>query len=197
MRREEDGFTLIELLLSVAILVIVLGSISAAFIVFLQNGTESLERDDNSGGAAISASYIDRDVASADAVSTGGTACSGSTNIVVLSWFEYTASSPSPIPVPGAQPYRSAYSVVVDPSSVPAGGGTRYKLQRTYCLGSTILDRSTLIPNLLDATTKATAVVATDSSCASNQALTIRLGQYSADTTDPYMFRSCTKTRLS
>jgi type II secretory pathway component PulJ len=197
MKRADDGFTLVELLLSIAILMIILGSITTALIVFLNNGREALERDDHSGGSAVAASYFDRDVASADTITTGGTTCSGSTNIVLLSWFEYSATTAAPSPAPSGQPYRSAYTVVADPESVPVGGGARYQLQRVNCLGGTVLSRSTLVQNLASSTSKATATLTSDSSCTSGQALTLVLAPYSADTSAPYTFRACTKTRLS
>lgn len=200
MNERDEGFTLIELLLSISILSIILGSITTALFVYLHNGREALERDDHSGGAAVAASYFDRDVASADTVSVGGaagTTCSGTTNIALLRWQDYGATATAPSPAPVGQPYTSAYTVVSDPDSVPAGGGARYRLQRVSCLGGSVLSRSTLLPNLASSTTKATASVAPDTSCTSGQALTLTLATYSADTSDPYTFRACTKTRLT
>lgn len=199
-RHQPDGFTLIELLLSVTILTIIMAALTTALIVFFENGRETLERDDHSGGAAIFSSYLDRDVASADTVSLDGSTCSGSTNIVLLTWRDYVATTlaPSPAPVPAAQAYQSAYTVVVDAGSVPADGTARYKLQRVLCQGSTELERSTLVPNLTSASTKATAALVTDLACTgSSQALTFVLASYFQDTTDPFTFRACTKTRLT
>ena len=200
MRRQEEGFTLIELLLSMAIIVVIVGSLTSALIVFLVNGTEALERDDHSGGSAIAASYFDRDVASADTVTTSGSTCSGSTNVAYLTWTEYTASASAPSPAPGSTEYRVAYTVVTDPTSVPVGGGTRYRLQRVLCLGATETDRTTLVGNLTTSSASATATLATDSSCTSNQALTMTIAVYNSDSTtgnSPYRFRACTKTRLT
>lgn len=200
----EEGFTLVELLLSAAILTIVMGSLSTALLVFLSNGKETLERDDHSGGAAILSSYFDRDIASADTVDVGkdaGTACSGTTNVVLLSWSEYSASTAAPSPTPSGEPYRSAYTVVADPSSVPPDGSARYMLQRVHCHGGTVLSRSTLVPNLTNASTSAspsaTAKWVDDSNCLTGQALTFVLASYFEDTTDPFTFQACTRSRLT
>jgi prepilin-type N-terminal cleavage/methylation domain-containing protein len=194
MRRDE-GFTLIELLLSTAILSIIVTSITTALIVFLGNGTETMERDNHSAGAALTATYLDRDVSSADTVTTGGTTCSGSNNVVLLSGNEYTASTAAPSPSPVASAHRSAYAVVADPGSSAPDGSARYKLQRTACLGTVVQERTDLVPDLPGST--ASASVVTDTSCRSGQALLVVLDGYAPDTTDDYSFRSCTKTRLN
>ena len=200
MKRDDSGFTLVELLLSMAIIVIIVGSLSAALIVFLTNGTEALERDDHSGGSAVAVSYFDRDVASADSVTTGGTTCSGSTNLALLTWTEYVASATAPSPVPGSTEYRVAYTVVTDPTSVPVGGGTRYRLQRVLCQGGLEISRTNLVGNLVSSSTSATAAKSADSTCSSNEALTMTVAVYSNDSTSgnsPYRFRACTRTRLT
>lgn len=198
--REQEGFTLIELLLSITILSIILASITTALFVYLQNGREALERDDHSGGAAVTASYFDRDVASAQTVSTAGaagTTCSGTPNTLLMTWQDYGATDAAPLPTPVGQPFSTAYTVVADPDSVPADKSARYKLQRVSCMGATVVSRSTLLVNLASSTLKVTAVLAGDGTCTSGQALTLSLAPYSADTSTPYTFRACTRTRLT
>lgn len=202
MRRTEDsGFTLIELVLSMSILGIIIGSLTLALITFLSNGTQALERDDHSAGAGTTSSYVDRDVASADSVTLGGTGCSGSTNLVLLSWTEYTASQTAPSPAPGGTTYRAAYTVVTDPSSVPVGGGTRYKLQRTTCTvtssSTTVTDTEDLLLNLTSSAGKAAASLVNDTTCTSGQALRLVLSAYDTDSTSDYTLQACTRTRLT
>lgn len=191
----DRGFTLIELLLSAAILTVIIGSITTALIVFLENGNETLRRDDHSAGAGILASYVDRDATSADTAVLGGAACSGTTNLVLLGWSEYTASSASPRPTPAGAPFYSAYTLVTDSSSVTASGQVRNKLQRVTCRGTTELDRTDVVLNLKAA--GATATLTTSTACSKGSVLTFTLKSYESDTTTPYTFTSCTRTRLS
>lgn len=197
-RDQDGGFTLLELILSTTILTIIVGSITTALLVFLGNGLETLERDDHSGGAGIVSSYLDRDIASADdVVAPGGSTCSGSANLVLLSWYEYAATASAPEPAPVGDPFRSAYTVTTDANSVPPDGSQRFKLERVHCRGTTVLSRTTLVPNLTTAGDDASAAVANSSSCASGKQLTLTLEAYADDSTDPYIFRSCTLTRLT
>lgn len=194
-RRDDSGFTLIELLLSATILAVIIGSITTALIVFLENGNETLRRDDHSGGAGILASYVDRDVASADTAVTGGTTCSGTTNLVLLSWNEYTATSAAPQPIPAGAPFHSAYALAADSSSTTVSGEARNKLIRVTCRGATELNRSDVVLNLKAA--GATAALTTTTACTKGKALTFTLNSYESDTTTPYIFSACTRTRLS
>lgn len=197
--QNEQGFTLVELLLSMAILLIVLSSISTALIVFLKNGSEALARDDHSGGVELVGSYLDRDVASAATTSTsmtsGSDGCSATApltaNLLELTWTEYTASSSNPSPSPQASAYRAVYRLVTDPD-----GGLQ--LRRSSCLGTTLSDSTVLLRGLASSAL-ATAAVATvaSSTCASTQQLTMTLAAYSADTTTPYTFTTCLKTRIT
>lgn len=196
MRRRDDGFTMAELLLSVAILLIIVSSLVSALLVFLDNGQEALERDDHSGGAAVLGSYLDRDIASARTVVVGGSACSDSANLMAMSWQDVTATAAAPEPTPSGPVFTSAYRVASDPASVPGDGSARYKLERVHCESADIVDTATLLTNLVSATS-ATAVVVADSNCASGEALTFELDAYLDDSTEPYTFRSCTKTRLT
>ena len=194
MRMQDEGFTLIELLLSMAILVIVISSVSLALIVFLQNGNEALARDDHSGGVQLIDSYLDRDVASATTVATGTTGGAGCgagaiINLVELTWSEYTATMASPSPAPSGPAYRAVYRLMTDPD-----GG--FQLQRNYCSGTTLIDSSILLRRLT-AATNATANVGAAGSCTSGSALTFKVASYGSDTTTPYAFTTCVKTRVS
>jgi hypothetical protein len=188
------GFTLIELLLSATILAVIVGSITTALIVFLQNGGETLRRDDHSGGAGVLASYVDRDVASADTAVLTGTTCSGGQNLLLLSWTEFTASSAAPMPTPSGDPFFAAYQILPDPSSVTSAGVVRDKLQRVSCRGTTVLDRTDVVLNLTPA--GATATLAPSVACPNGSALTFTLKPYESDVSPPYTFTSCTRTRL-
>lgn len=196
-RRDDDGFTLVELLISIALLGVVTAAISAAYIVFLQNGTYTSERDDHSGGAIVTASYLERDAASATTATTGGTTCSGSTNHLLFTWDEYTASVTNPSPAPGGGTYRAAYVVSVDTTSVPAGGGTRYKLERVYCPASGGTERSTIARNLTAASAAAafTVTVGSVGSCTNGQTVTATLPAYAQDGTPAYSYSGCVKGR--
>ena len=194
-RQQEHGFTLIELVLATTVLTIIMASITTALVAYLQNGRETMERDDHSAGASLLSTYLDRDAASADTFTVSATtSCSGVANKALLSWSEWSASPTAPDPVAGTT-YSSAYAVTADPSSVPAGGGVRYRLVRTHCRGGTVLSTTTLVPNLLSAASVAVSLP-TDTSCASGSAVAVVLTPYGADSSQPYTFRSCTKSRL-
>lgn len=185
----DGGFTLIELLVSVAILTIVLGAITSGFIVFLKNGAYTSERDDHSAGAIIGASYLERDAASASAVTTGGTTCSGTTNQLLLSWQDYTASTAAPSPAPDSGTYYAAYTLVAE------GGGT-YELERVYCPATGGTERSTLARDL-PSTSAFAVTVGASGSCTNGQQLRAVLSAYGSDSTDPYTYSGCVKGRLS
>lgn len=188
----EAGFTLIELLLSMTVLGIILGSVTTALVVFLQTGTETSQRDDHTSGAATSASYLDRDLASADAAVVNGTSCSPVPARLELTWQEYTATAASPAPSPG-DTYRSAYAIVPDPSSVSAGGGTRYKLVRWLCAPGQPVTTSALVLNLLS-TSDFTASVTADGNCPGGR-VAIVLKRYNADAGSDYTSSGCLRGR--
>lgn len=190
-----DGFTLIELLLSMSIILIVLGAISSAFIVFLKNADYTVKRDDHSGGAVLASTYLDRDLASADTATSSGNACSGTTNALLLTWGESLATPASPEPDSnGAGTYQAAYYLTTDPSSVPAGGGSRYKLMRAYCINGGPPSTTTLVYNLVNTTD---FDLAGSSSCpVAGTAVTLTLKKYESDTAADYRYTGCLKGRL-
>lgn len=184
---DDSGFTLIELLLSIALVTVIMGAISAGFIVFLKNGTYTSQRDDHSGGAIVAASYLERDAGSASTATTAGnTTCSGTTNQLLLTWDEYTASVTAPSPAPGGGTYRAAYTVTAD--------GSTYKLERVYCPPAGAAQRSTIARNLT-ALAAFSATVGSTGSCPSGQQLTAVLTSYGTDSTPPYSYSGCVKGR--
>jgi prepilin-type N-terminal cleavage/methylation domain-containing protein len=193
VRAGDGGFTLVELLISIALVTVIMGAISSALIVFLKNGVYTSQRDDHSGGAIIGASYLERDVASASTVATGGTLCSGATNALLLEWDEYQATSAAPTPavVPG-NPYRAAYVLTSDGTS--SSGAAQFKLERVYCPPTGTAVRSTVVRAL-----PAGAFVKVGSpsfSCpVSSTALAVTLAAYGSDPTPAFTYSGCVKAR--
>lgn len=183
---QEDGFTVIELLMSMTILTVIVGTISSALIVFLSNGSYSLGRDDHSGGAAILASYLDRDLASAEtAVYDTGAPCSSASKDLVLRWDEWIASSTAVTPVAG-QSYSAAYDLV------PDADGTQ-RLERWYCRGTTQLSHSVLLTSLSSGDISASA----SASCGSGSSpLVVTLERYRQDNLADYAYSGCLRGRL-
>lgn len=182
----DDGFTLIELLISGTILAVIISAISGAMIVFLSNATYTTERDDHSGGAAILASYLDRDLASAERQDLSATSapCSAGGKDLLLSWDEWTASTSDVTPTPG-QAYAAAYDLVSD-------GGGGYQLERWYCRGTTKLAHSVLLTGLATADfSTGTAAV-----CGTGSPLVLLLDSYSGDSAEDYRYTGCLKGRL-
>lgn len=197
--RGDNGFTLIELLLSMSIIGVVLGAVSSALIVFLKNSDYTLARDDHSGGALVLSSYLDRDLSSADAVTTGSATCTGASipvGSLVLAWSQASANAATPAPNPsGGGSYVSAYFLSVDASSVPVGPApaTRYKLERVYCVNGALLDRQVLVLNLAAADFLKTGT----NSCASAATpVTLTLRKYASDNASDYRYSGCLKSRL-
>lgn len=86
---DQRGVTLPELLISIVILGLIIGPLSAAMIFFLQNGETSNQifRDDNT--ARLAASYFTADVQSANTVvTTTAGQCGAGTPVVTLRWNE-------------------------------------------------------------------------------------------------------------
>lgn len=195
--RKDQGFTLIELLISISILTIIVGSISTSLIVFLKTGAETSRRDDHSAGAGLLASYLDRDLASAESTSgIGPSACSGVTGTVrlVLRWVEFTATPALPTPAVGAT-FESAYAVDNDPEPGLVGSGTRTRLRRFACEVGGPTTTTLLIGNLGTAGVDVSA--STTGTCASGRTrLVVTLSSYYQDTAQPYSYTGCLKARL-
>lgn len=187
MKSADDGFTIIELLLSAAILAVIISAISGALIVFLSNGAYTTERDDHSGGAAVLASYLDRDLASAERHQLGAPSapCDGGSKDLLLLWDQWTATPSAVTPTPG-QAYSAAYDLVSD-------GGGSFRLERWYCTGNTLTSHSVLITGLSSADF---AQGASGSVCATGSSLVVSLGAYAEDTGSDYSYSGCLKGRL-
>jgi prepilin-type N-terminal cleavage/methylation domain-containing protein len=187
-----NGFTLVELLLSISILVIIVGAISSALIVFLNTGGEASRRDDHTSGAATAASYIDRDVASAAQAAVGTSTCSGKANVVYLSWVDYVATAASPSPSPGpasTSGYGVAYAISSDAASTVSDHAPRYQLERWYCAPGQPAAQNIIVRDLVS-TTDFQAVMATSPTCAGGL-LKLTLKKYGADTGDDYSSQGC------
>lgn len=195
--RRDQGFTLVELLISISILTIILGSISTSLIVFLKTGAETSRRDDHSAGAGLLASYLDRDLASAESSSgVGPSACSGVTGTVrlILRWVEFDATPAFPTPVVGAA-YESAYAVDNDPAPGLVGSGQRTRLRRFACEVGGPTTTTLLVDNLGPAGNDFSA--STTGTCADGRTrLVATLSSYYQDTTQPYSYTGCLKARL-
>ena len=193
--RRDVGLTLVELLLSMSILTVIVTAISGAYIAFLSNAAETSGRDDHSGGVAALTSYLDRDLASADALPTpAGCTVPGATPKLHMSWTQYTATEASPVPVPGGT-WTVTYSVADDPDSTPAAGPARYKLIRSLCAPSAAQQSVTLVSGLgSDAMT-----VQTTAGCRGSGTTGVRVTVpgYSTDASEPYRYIGCVKGRLS
>lgn len=209
MNREvqNSGFTLVELLISVAITMIIIGAISSALIVFLQNGTYATERDDHSGGAINLASYLNRDLASADAppdLAVGG-ACAGAgagvVNRITLRWTEWSATPAVPEPAATGGTWRASYVVTADPTPVTPTRPQRYQLVRRLCPPTGPVDTTVLVDNLVGTTLSAAATSITIAipgptlACAAG-AIQVRVPAYLSDTTEAYAYSGCLRGRI-
>lgn len=194
-REPDSGFTLVELLLSVTILIVVLGSVSGALVVFLNNGAESLDRDAQSGGAALISSYLDRDVASAEDVAVGGTACSGQSNLATFTWRDYDVVGPAQT-LTTTVTYVSAYAITEDPEATKPGD-MRYQFNRTICVNGNP-DKATLLSDVLPADRPTFALIPVSAStCRSLHSALLTVPVFSTDSGGPYTFNACTRTRLT
>lgn len=222
--RRDGGFTLIELMMAMTIGAIVLSSLVAAMLTFLKNGNAITQRDDRSIGAALLASYLDRDFASTNcSVSSACTvrtpdsadwasvssSCSGVTNAAVLYWQEYTATPSSPTPSV-AESVMVAYAVIRDSTDSTAYKSARYEIKRWYCyqpgapsanppytgfIGS-VVDQEVLVRNLTGA--PEFSFSAGTPACATGAGYVLDLSRYSGDAASysGYTFTGCTNARI-
>jgi prepilin-type N-terminal cleavage/methylation domain-containing protein len=89
----EEGFTLIELMVAMAIMAIILGSLTAGVIVGLRTGDETTNRLAGSNDAQLVSIWLPADVQSTGnqlsdvvATPTANTECSGISNVLRLKW---------------------------------------------------------------------------------------------------------------
>lgn len=184
---EDSGFTLVELLLAVSILGVILGSITSALLVFFDGAVYTRDRDDHSAGASLAATYLNRDLASASSASAGGSVCSGVSNVISLTWSEWTASSSSPTPAAGVT-YTSAYTLQPDAAS------SSFRLERWHCVGAAAPIRTALLTDLAAATE---LVQGTSADCPGTAtSVVLNLRSYGDDTTADYSLAGCLNGRM-
>jgi prepilin-type N-terminal cleavage/methylation domain-containing protein len=192
--REEQGFTLIELVASIAILTIIIGAITAAMIVFLKTGGEASRRDDHSSGSATTASYLNRDLASASSASTtASTTCSGKSNKLVLAWVDYTATPASPSPAPAASGYTVAYAMATDADSTTTDHAPRFQLERWYCAPGMTASSAVVLRDIV-LTSDFTVTSSSSAQCPGGR-YTVVLKRYAADAGPDYASNGCLKGR--
>lgn len=189
MTADDEGFTVVELMLAVSILGIILAAISSSLLVFFDNAAHTSERDDHSAGASLAVTYLHRDLASASAATTGGTACSGTGNVISLSWNEWTATDALPTPREGTE-FVSAYALRPQPGTTPA----RYQLERWYCAGSAAAERVVLLTDL--GGTAELAPSGTAGCTSPSTAVVLALESYEDDSTTDYSLAGCLNGRL-
>jgi prepilin-type N-terminal cleavage/methylation domain-containing protein len=87
--RDEQGVTLPEMLISIVILALIIGPLSAAMMFFLQHGETSTQIFSDDNTARLAATFFTADVQSATSVvTTTSGQCGSGTPIVTLSWSE-------------------------------------------------------------------------------------------------------------
>ncbi len=144
---DEAGFTLIELIVTIAILPIVVGGISVALIsVFSLQGSVT-NRISDSNDSLVASVYFNRDVQSAEQMTTSPTVACGptpaptnpaQTQLLGLEWGANTSA-------PGG--YDSVVSYVSVPEVNTQTNATTYKMLRqvcSYAAGSTLNLTSTI-----------------------------------------------------
>jgi prepilin-type N-terminal cleavage/methylation domain-containing protein len=124
---DESGFTLIELLITITILPIVVGGIAVALISVISLQGSVSNRIGNSNDALVASASFNRDVQSAEQMTTQSTPDCGTstqTQILGLRWGANTAA---------AGGYETVVSYISTPVVNPQTGSTTYKLSRQVC----------------------------------------------------------------
>jgi prepilin-type N-terminal cleavage/methylation domain-containing protein len=159
------GFTLVELLVAVTILGIIMSTLTAALIAFLHNGETNNHRGDNAAKASILADYLDRDFASAAAMTTtaSGQTCSSPvgappTLVFQLTWQDWTASTTNPTPSRDAIRWSAQYFEQAQPAATADDihNATPFQIVRQLCkitgTTGTVTQNSVLVTDLVSAT---------------------------------------------
>lgn len=199
--RRDAGFTVIELLMSVAILTVIVGAITSAMLVFFTSAEDVLGREAHSGGAITVASYVDRDLASADSVrDLPDSSCSGVSNALVLEWTQWVPPPGSLAPEPIGGTWTVAYAVVPDTPATAVDGTARYRLRRTFCSPTAPAKTSALLTDLRR-TDDFLATVAAAGSCPDATAtearqVVVTTRSYGDDSTPSYSSFGCVKGRI-
>lgn len=196
-RGESDsGFTLIELLMSISITLVILSAVSTALLTFLSNGPYGSRRDDHSAGAILAASYLDRDLASAQ-LFTPATAPSSCTNtpatVLTLQWQDYTATVADPTPRQIGTAYTVKYQVELDPTAPPRVPPCR--LRRAYTSGASYAAAQTTLSSVVLVPQVAPAAFTAVASTSCSNGLDVRILRYDQDTTPDYHYLGCIGSR--
>ena len=189
---QEDGFTLIELLVSIVILGIIMSAISSAFIVFLRTSESALGRDDHSAGGALLASYLDRDLASADAVQVltaddGSCSVAGASGLRLrLAWTERRATSPDDATIELGPHWRVSYARTGD------------LLIRKLCppTGSPV---ETIVMSALPPLPASPLSISTSPNCgtAGTTRVVVSTPAFAGDSAQPYQYGGCVRGRTA
>lgn len=197
--RRQAGFTLVELLMAVSILSIIIGVLGTALSVFLRQAYDNDRRSLRTGQAAVLASYLDRDLASAGEGSLfddAGLACSGQAdNVVTLKWYDFAASPANPEPTRAATPHVVAYALADDEQS--AG---RKQLVRHHCPAAGSPVRASVLRDVApnEVTAALAPTDAADTCSGPGRSLTLRLAAHGLDQAVlNFEYAGCLKTRLS
>jgi hypothetical protein len=145
--------TLIELLISIAIMGLIIGPLSAGIIIGLRTSGETATRLAGSSDAQFLSIALPPDIestgnASGDVVATptANTECSGITNVLRLRWTSSDTGTPTT--------YQAAYAIT---GNAVAG----WNLRRSFCIASGAATTRTIARNLANATAATVAVSGT------------------------------------
>jgi hypothetical protein len=120
----DTGFTTIELIISLLVLGLIVGPLTASFVLGIRTAQSVGGSETDSSDAQIAASYFEDDADSADTVSTAAS-CGGPNTVVQFDWID------------GAVHRYAAYVYAPDASAAAdLHVSTAYSLQRRYCEAS-------------------------------------------------------------
>jgi prepilin-type N-terminal cleavage/methylation domain-containing protein len=171
LRRDDRGVTLIEVIVSIAVLTIIIGPLSAALIGFLRNTDDTTRRLNESHDMQLSAAYFAQDVQAIgvrdwnatpyslqQSIEVGvapdggvyhcGTTATTATAIVRLAWDDPTTAVSRP--------------TVMRASYVIKTVGTERQLRRITCAGSDVITSEVVLAHNVDVTAP---VVSCSSTC--------------------------------
>ena len=163
-RGSDDGVTLIELVVCVAIVGVIVVSLTGVVMAYLQTSVSTAARMTESHDVQFAAAYWQRDVASIgirsttydhdDAVhsypleqSVGvSPACSlpAGTSVVTLAWSAYDVADPD---------HPTTVSVTYGAVGHGSGAALRYQLLRVHCTGASADSATTVADNLVSVPT--------------------------------------------
>ena len=197
--RSDAGFTLTELMVAIVISGIIVGTLAMSMIAFLHNAYNSTRREDHSAGASLLATYLNRDLASATSrITPASNACAsvpGASYVLTLKWTDWTATPGDPSPAPNGTVYTATYGTVVDTTVTT---GTRYRLDRWYCAGSSLVSRNPVVGNLASGDVAFPTPSPTPAPCPTPAILlVIQLNQFETDAaSNDYRYTGCLGARV-